>query len=127
MSALFYLYRNLNTGTFSLQYKGKVIEHPESIVMHNVTFKVSEKGRQRVLARKVKNVHARCGATRIEPIKVRPQHSELKEIYYCPYQTPQFIVKETGEPIFEADCVVGMDNKVFLCVSGKERTQDTLF
>jgi len=56
--AKYYIYRNLHTNTFSVRYKGLVIAHPYSFIAENVTFKVNEKGRQRVVKERRKNVHA---------------------------------------------------------------------
>jgi len=52
------IYRNLRKNCFSIRYKGKVIAHETDIIASQVSFKVSEAGRQRVLRTKQKNVHA---------------------------------------------------------------------
>ena len=58
------VYRNLHTGTLSMQgyipeKKGwRVIGHPEVVTLENVKFVVREAGRLRVLKEKRKNVHA---------------------------------------------------------------------
>ena len=56
------VYFNLHKHLFSVQEKvngrWKVVRHTDDITLHNVTFKVSEAGRQRVLREKRKNVHA---------------------------------------------------------------------
>jgi len=53
MKAKNYLYRNLHTKTFSLKHKGVVIEHPKTIIMSFVDFKVSQTGRNKVLKEKM--------------------------------------------------------------------------
>jgi hypothetical protein len=56
------VYRNLANGLLSVQSKikgsWKVAGHAESLLLYDVDFKVSEKGRQRVITHKRKNVHA---------------------------------------------------------------------
>lgn len=56
-------YRNLHKKTFSIQYKNKVIKHSDLVLLKDAIFKVSEKGRQRVLKEHVKNVHAKIIGT----------------------------------------------------------------
>ncbi len=55
---MYKVYRNLNNGKLSIQYKGLVIGHADSLMMLNVVFKVNQKGRERVIKEKKKNVHA---------------------------------------------------------------------
>jgi len=54
------IYWNIHKQLWSVrdQLTRKVIAHLESLVLTNCTFKVSEKGRQRVLREQQKNVHA---------------------------------------------------------------------
>ena len=52
------VYWNLQRNCYSVQQNGLVVGHTENIALKNVTFKVSEKGRQRVLKERRKNVHA---------------------------------------------------------------------
>lgn len=115
MKALFYLYRNLNNGKFSLKHKGLVTNHPVAIVMNQVVFKISTKGQARVRRLQVKNVHALVGAASYEILEPESVNIEgLREVYYCPYQCDTFVVKETNEPVFEAEKLIGLNNKVFI-------------
>lgn len=52
------IYFNLHKKCLSIKRKGKVIGYCKSAELENVTFKVSESGRQRVIREKKKNVHA---------------------------------------------------------------------
>ena len=52
------VYWNLHRKCYSVQQKGLVVGHAENIALKNVTFKVNESGRQRVLKERRKNVHA---------------------------------------------------------------------
>lgn len=58
-----FVYFNLHRKCFSIKAleganKGRVVAHRNEVVLDNVTFKVSEAGRQRVLKEQRKNVHA---------------------------------------------------------------------
>lgn len=53
-----WVYFNLHKKLFSVRYKGRVIAHLNKVFLANALFKVSEKGRQRVLRESKKNVHA---------------------------------------------------------------------
>ena len=58
-----FVYWNLHRKTYSIRAmegptRGLVVGHADEMTLHNVEFKVSEAGRQRVLRHKRKNVHA---------------------------------------------------------------------
>jgi hypothetical protein len=61
------VYWNFNRKLFSVQVKGekgwRVAGHARDIRMENVTFKVSDTGRERVLRERKKNVHATIHGT----------------------------------------------------------------
>ncbi len=54
-------YRNLHKQLFSVVSANtkKVMGHVPLVLLHDVTFRVSEKGRQRVIKEKRKNVHSK--------------------------------------------------------------------
>ena len=52
------VYWNLHRDCFSVQQDGLVVCHADQVELRDVTFKVSEAGRQRVLKDRKKNVHA---------------------------------------------------------------------
>jgi hypothetical protein len=52
------VYWNLHRECFSVRTKGRVVAHAARLKLTNVTFKVSEAGRARVLREQRKNVHA---------------------------------------------------------------------
>jgi hypothetical protein len=58
MKAKYYIYKNLHKNCYSIKYKGKVIEHADYIYVENAEFKVNEKGRQRAIKTRQRNVHA---------------------------------------------------------------------
>jgi hypothetical protein len=125
MSALYYLYRNLHTGTFSLKHQGKVISRPSTVVMDDCVFKVSEKGRQRVLDEQVKNVHAMIGCQSYRENVVVAAPTTWEELHYDPYKTPNFCIKSTGEPIESAKQVYGFENKIYAWKNDSNLTKGT--
>ena len=52
------VYWNLHRNCYSVQQNGLVVCHADKVELKNVTFKVNEKGRQRVIKEGRKNVHA---------------------------------------------------------------------
>ena len=53
-----YIYWNLHKLTFSIMQNQKVVGHSNQLYLSDVEFRVRERGRQKVLKDKVKNVHA---------------------------------------------------------------------
>ena len=86
------VYYNLRKKIFSVQEKvagsWKVVEHTHNLAIRNVTFKVSEAGRQRVLREKRKNVHAFVLGDRCENV---PKSVARIEVSYNPYKGPNFV------------------------------------
>lgn len=121
--ARYYAYRNLNSGTFSVQFKSKVINHPTSFVLHDVKMSISISGQTRVRQTQVKNVHAKVSGVSIEyPEASSINESEMIEIYYDPYKVDTFIVKSTGEPIYELPVLYGKDNRIYTPKSSLDGT-----
>ena len=108
------IYFNLHKKLFSVQEKvngsWKVVEHVKEIYLHNVTFKVSEAGRQRVLREKRKNVHAFMLGERWPFIPKAFVYRD--EVSYNPYVGPNFMVKTERKPLDYAKYVTIVDNKV---------------
>ena len=118
-----YIYRNLHADCYSIRYKDYVIAHARELVLYNVTFKVSEKGRQRVLHEKRKNVHAYALTTFVDSAygldftgnynlgegilddvellqdKLDPLSNQA---WYNPYKVETFVDGTTFEPITKA-------------------------
>lgn len=110
MKAKYYIYRNLHTGNFSVKHKGIVIAHVDNAVLKGCRFKVSEKGRQRVIHEKRKNVHATIACDEYNGEKILTDG--MKEVYYNPYKTESFMIDNTQ--IINADKVYIDNNKVYL-------------
>lgn len=112
-TAKYYIYRNLHSKSFSVQYKGKVIARPKNFVAEGCEFRVSEKGREKVLLEKRKNVHAKIACDSWFEINCSPLiPSDDKQIYYNPYNVSNFQYK--GEVILSTDRVLGLyGEKIF--------------
>jgi hypothetical protein len=121
------IYRNLQTGTMSLQQKignsWLVVGHVTNAVIAHPKFHVSQAGRNRVIKEKQKSVHAWAEG---KLIGITTDSPNLEEIYYCPYNTDRFAWKQTGEPIESASLLVVIDNQV-LCDCTVTTPQLTLF
>lgn len=99
-----YVYYNIRKRMFSVkalegEHKGKVIRHDDEVVLEDVTFKVSEAGRQRVLRDEQKNVHAGAVGTMLDFEKPVNYNSEVT---YNPYYTNTFILRRGCAPVHKA-------------------------
>jgi len=113
MKAKYYIYRNLHTKNFSVRYKGKVIDHVNSAILIGCTFNVSEKGRQRVLKERRKNVHATIACDDYYAIEY--EHDIKDEVYYNLYKHDKLVLTSLGRPISSYPFVQVKDNKAY-CV-----------
>ena len=97
------VYRNLHKNCLSVQHRGRVIAHVEMITLGNVTFKVNEAGRQRVLRERKKNVHAfvqgTVTGTGMQHWAEKNEH--WTKVSYNPYKAPTFTLSD-GTPVLEA-------------------------
>jgi hypothetical protein len=119
-----FVYFNLHRKLFSVKAlegpnKGKVISHTTYLWLKDVTFKVSEAGRQRVLREKRKNVHAGVVGTLDCDLSNQDYRnfgfSLLKhnstQVTYNPYRFSSFVNKETSEPVKHAQyCLLNAVN-----------------
>ena len=82
------VYRNLHKGCYSVRCKklDRVIYHTDEINLNCVRFKVSQRGRMRVIREKRKNVHAVIEGTWAPKV-----HGDLDErVTYNPYTMEHF-------------------------------------
>lgn len=127
------VYFNLHTHLWSIKAlegknKGRVVAHARRLTLSDVSFRVSEAGRQKVLREQVKNVHAYVvgylnlieGATWRYP-ETFIQNGEWPEIddsercyiTYNPYRDTGFIDRETRSPVDHFPWVI-MDEDRFV-------------
>lgn len=109
---MFEIYRNLHTlDKFSIREKGgRVLTRLSDFVAYNVSFKVREGGREKVLQEKRKNVHAFVVTP--EFYEIRLEVSSLPRISYNPYKSSSFMCDEV--PIFIARQVAFSGGRCFL-------------
>jgi len=96
------VYWNLHKHCYSIRHDHKVIAHTNNINLIDVTFKVSEASRQRVLRDRRKNVHAF-----VEGITVESAPDVCAFVQYDPYRYCGFVL--TGDvmniPLTHADSI----------------------
>ena len=83
------IYRNLRNGKLSVQQGGIVVCHTKHIVLRDAKFTVGQKGRERVLREKQKNVHAFISGYAVDPKTTwyNKLYYEWDKVYYNPYKT----------------------------------------
>jgi len=109
-----YLYRNLHKNMFSIKYKQKVILRNNFQIMKEVNFIVHKNGQEKVRLEKRKNVHAMISGYLVNKDDFKLEEYNLIELYYNPYITNTFIIKDTKKEIFEAKFVLAKNNRIFL-------------
>lgn len=96
-----FVYRNLkfkHRPVYSVRdvKTGRVVAHAESITLKDVEFVVGQKGRERVIREKSKNVHA---FVKGKPVDAVEQNNSLPATYN-PYKYKTFVNRDTLEPVF---------------------------
>ena len=114
------VYRNLHKKCWSVRQRGKVKLHTETICLKDAEFKVSQKGRERVLREKRKNVHAFIKGYIVDPrvLNKLDDYGNPKwvDITYNPYKYDSFVTDEE-KSIYRADYVdmcIGVENPVMV-------------
>lgn len=113
-----FVYYNLHKKCWSVKAlegdkKGRVIAHLPAITLFNVTFKVSEAGRQRVLREKRKNVHAGVVGNWLG-YGVAQFLQKKQRVSYNPYKLPYFYMVEGMKPIHKAMRADLIDKQVYI-------------
>lgn len=97
---------------------GLVVAHANRIYLRDVQFVVHEKGRQKVIAERKKNVHAFVIGTLCTAADIRGVTGHLSDdslnyavAYYNPYKCERFIDKDTSIPLDKADfCDINIED-----------------
>ena len=101
------VYRNLHKKCWSVRQRGKVKLHTDYICLQNAEFKVSQKGRERVLREQRKNVHAFIKSFIVDAAEINKmedamesygQDVEWTDVSYNPYKYSSFVTA-TEKPI----------------------------
>jgi hypothetical protein len=106
-----FVYFNLHRKCLSVkalegERKGRVIAHADMVVLDNVTFKVSEAGRQRVIREQRKNVHAGV-VGELESMGINTAMLNIAEALYSPlkynpYKFDSFVHAVNETPVRNA-------------------------
>lgn len=104
-----YVYRNLNTGTWSVralsgENRGRVIAHPTTLMLRDAAFHVSAKGRDRVRATGVRSVHA--GVSGYITRSCASESHDARRVTYNPYRHDSFVDVDTGVAVLTGDLVL---------------------
>lgn len=108
-----FVYFNLHKKCWSVRAleggnKGFVVNHLDVVYLREVSPKVSESGRQRVLVEKQKNVHAGIVGWVVLPMNFEGDESE--QITYNPYHYEAFVYCEDRSKRFENSNWCKMDS-----------------
>ena len=106
------VYRNLHRKCWSVRHRGRVQNHCDTVTLGNVTFRVSEAGRQRVLRERRKNVHAVVRGTLVAFDGV--VEDGTLEVTYDPYKGGTFRYALTDAPVYTASVVCLHNGKVWV-------------
>ena len=98
------VYYNLHKKCYSIvslekENYGRVVAHSNCVPLFNAQFKVSEKGRQRVLREQKKNVHAYVVGTWVRRLKCIEKFNIAT---YNPYKYSSFIDATSKKPLAKA-------------------------
>lgn len=114
-----FVYYNLHKKVWSIKdlKTNKVIGHSQYVLLQNCTFKVSQKGRERVIRERRKNVHAGIVGTLVASSELGENLnlalSTIKTghiVRYNPYQFETFVYGFENTPISHS-------NTVMMCAS----------
>lgn len=122
--AKYYIYRNLHKSSFSIKRRGRVVERPYLFSVENAQFQVSEKSRERAVNENKRNVHAFLVSDNYEIYDyddIQYEHlkksilnnEKFEEVTYNPFKYNSFVIKKTGTPVFYAEYVVGIDERIY--------------
>ena len=117
----YFVYYNLHKHLFSCKNRKTGLVNKDmystALKLSNCEFKVSEKGRQRVLKEQRKNVHAgvvgNVVAINITIDDLDNTLNELTQLTYNPYKYNSFVVKKTEQPVKFAETVYLVNKRIY--------------
>ena len=109
-----FCYFNLHKFVFSVRnQKTRLVEnHSDVVVLNDCKLKVSQKGREKVLREKRKNVHAGVEGT-LCGFKNSYNLDGFVELTYNPYKYNSFVIKSTEQSVNGAAVIVLKDKRIF--------------
>jgi hypothetical protein len=114
------VYRNLHKKCWSVRQRGKVKLHTDYICLCHAEFKVLQKGRERVLKEKRKNVHAFVKGFLVNPAVINViddnDNPVWTDVTYNPYICGSFVTGSGREIQFAdyVDMCIGVSNPVMV-------------
>lgn len=110
-----FVYFNLHKKRWSVRalegdQKGLVIAHCDEVWLRNATTRVSEKGRQRVLRERRKNVHAGIVGEWCEA----QEGFSGRQITYDPYRFASFVFRDDHSPCPGAEMIKMQQGRVWV-------------
>lgn len=107
------VYYNIRKHVYSIRDKKSklVLCHAVSVTLKNASFKISQKGRERVLREGVKNVHAYVVGEFICADKDISTYQNLKPAFYNPMKTTHFVDSATALPLNDSP-LIHCQNKI---------------
>ena len=108
-----FVYRNLHKNCLSVRSvkTKRVIAYVDFILLEDCTFKVSKKGRERVLKEKRKNVHAGIEGRWVNKKIISLKTKLTSRVIYDPYKYKTFVNSKTLKPIHNS-------KNVFVTIAG---------
>jgi hypothetical protein len=105
-----FIYWNLHKNVWSVKAldgpkKGKVVAHAKTLLIENAEFKVSERGRQRVIKERSKNVHAGVVGTVVAMDAIFDVSHSDTQVSYNPYKSDTFYTVPNGYGVSHAEMV----------------------
>jgi len=102
-----FVYFNLHKKVWSVKClkTGRVIAHANFVSLRDCDYKVSKRGRERVLLERRKNVHAGVVGTLIA-LDVAHDQSQIDAceiVTYNPYLYETFVLKQFDTPVFQSE------------------------
>ena len=104
-----FVYKNLHKDCWSVKQDGLVKAHADKLEMWDCSFRVNQKGREKVLKEKRKNVHAGI-LGRVDDIGGTVMIGT--EVTYNPYKYNSFVDKNTENPVYYTGFATLTHNKV---------------
>jgi hypothetical protein len=112
-----FVYKNLHKNCWSIRQDGLVKAHSDGspLTLYSGVMKVNQKGRERVIREKSKNVHAGISAyLRFPQMEVWHGWVDMIEVTYNPYKYTSFVDVETKKPRWLTDFCKLYQDKVLV-------------
>jgi hypothetical protein len=114
-----FVYYNLQRRVFSIRAlegpdKGRVVSHQAEVTLRDVTFKVSQAGRQRVLRERQKNVHAGVVGYWTGHVDPAVVDQAVVAVTYNPYKYQSFVYCDNQQAIATAAAARLVNRQIFV-------------